>query len=742
MHPGLLKLFCFAAAVCAPLAAQPLAAQGVGADDQPRVERLRFRGVDAVSKKDLQASLVTQPTRCRSPAFKPFCWITDSGTFVEKRYLDRAELQRDELRIRVFYFRRGYRDARVASVVTPRGDGVEVVFEIREGLPTRTAALAVRQTESVLPERAIADVDLPRVGRPLELPELDTARIALRELLWERGYADAAVRDTVRVSDDGRSASVDILLEPGRRTTVDTVVIAGNERVSDRTIRRSLELKKGEVYRRGEVLEGQRRLYQSNLFRQALITVPPTDDTAKTIIVAVQEAPLRAFRVGVGFNTVDFVQTEGRFTRFNWLGGARRLELRAVLGNLLAPQLYDAGPFASAVPEGISGEVDDAYLRPTYQLAAEVTQPWFLSTRNSLGLGVFANRRSVPGIVIDRGYGANASFTRRLAEGVPLSATYRFEVTTVEAGGVYYCLNFGVCRPATIDALRAGQRLSPVGLGLLVDRADDPLFPTDGWTARLGTEHASAFTASDFRYNRVSGEMVRYLPLGPGVLAGRVRAGWVRPLDSTADATGVDAATDEGILHPRKRFYAGGARSVRGYGENQLGPRVLTVAPAALDSAGGVAACTAPDATAAGCNLQKVPNDAFTPRPLGGTRVVEGSVEFRFPVWGQLGGAVFVDGATVGEGGINPLARGKTAVTPGFGVRYRSPVGPIRVDLGIKPTLTEELPVVTQTTDAEGFNQIVPLPLTKQYNPVGEGDGILAQLANRLQLHLSIGEAF
>ena len=141
--------------------AVPLAAQSAEAE-RPRVEAVRFRGVSAVSRDDLQASIATQPTRCRSLAFKPFCWITDSGTFVEKHYLDRAELPRDEVRLRVFLFRHGYRQAEVTSAVEPRGDGVEVVLAIEEGPPTRTAALDVRQTVPVLPERAIAGVHLPR----------------------------------------------------------------------------------------------------------------------------------------------------------------------------------------------------------------------------------------------------------------------------------------------------------------------------------------------------------------------------------------------------------------------------------------------------------------------------------------------------------------------------------------------------------------------------------------------------
>src|SRR5690606_29390823 len=134
--------------------------------------------------------------------------------------------------------------------------------------------------------------------------------------------------------------------------------------------------------------------------------------------------PPREVELGVGFNTVEFAQLQAQFTRYNFLGGARRLDLRGAIGNLLAPQLHDRTIFGTAVPAGIS-EVEDVFLQPTWQLSADFQQPFFLNTRHSLGLGVFGRRRTVPGIVVDRGIGANASLTRRFAQGFTTSATYR-----------------------------------------------------------------------------------------------------------------------------------------------------------------------------------------------------------------------------------------------------------------------------------------------------------------------------
>src|SRR5205823_3786386 len=99
-----------------------------------------------------------------------------------------------------------------------------------------------------------------------------------------------------------------------------------------------------------------------------------------------------------------------------------------------------------------------------------------------------------------------------------------------------------------------------------------------GFIARIDLEHASGVTFSDYRYNRLFGEIsaythFRYPSRDPRsqVLAGHLRIGFVRALASAQ--TGIE------LLHPRKRFYAGGSHSVRGYDENQLGPRILTIPP-------------------------------------------------------------------------------------------------------------------------------------------------------------------
>jgi outer membrane protein insertion porin family/translocation and assembly module TamA len=333
----------------------------------------------------------------------------------------------------------------------------------------------------------------------------------------------------------------------------------------------------------------------------------------------------------------------------------------------------------------------------------------------------------------------------------PLTIGYRYELTQVDAGNIYFCVNYGVCQPATIGALRGRHAMSPISLQIFTDRTDDPLSPTNGYTARMQVEHASAFTLSEFRYNRISAEATRYISVGDNgsVLAGRVRLGWVRPLSSSVNALGQTGGDNDNILHPRKRFYAGGSQSVRGYGENQLGPRVLTVDPDTLLAhayvyltSGDSVPCSQSTIEDGACNPRNVLSEDFEPRPTGGTSLVEANIEYRFPIWKRLGGAVFVDGAYVGEGGAAQIFNGTGAITPGFGLRYQSPVGPIRIDLGIRPTLKEDLPVITETVAADGTRRLVRLLDAKTYDPLEGTGGGFRKVLRRLSLHLSIGQAF
>jgi outer membrane protein assembly factor BamA len=280
--------------------------------------------------------------------------------------------------------------------------------------------------------------------------------------------------------------------------------------------------------------------------------------------------------------------------------------------------------------------------------------------------------------------------------------------------------------------------MSPLALGVFADHTDEPLSPTSGFHARVDIEHASAVTLSDFRYNRLTAEYAHFFPIGERrVLAARVRGGWVRGLGSSGPALGLPGESD--LVHPRKRFYAGGSRSVRGLRESELGPRILSIGAATLRGEDGTG-CTDEQIADGSCDPNAVDSDQFAARPLGGERLLEATVEYRFPLFGELGGALFVDAGWLTGSSLSG-ASGQSAITPGAGVRYQSPIGPVRIDLGIRPRLVEELPVVTEIVSETGERRIIRLAAPKRFDPL-EGESGLRKLLARLTLHLSIGQAF
>ena len=418
----------------------------------------------------------------------------------DTRTLDHVELARDVVRIKVYYYRRGYRETEVDTVVSrakSHTNQVRVTFRVTEGKPVLVKSLAVEHPDSVLDKGTIKRAVLVRPGKPLNLIDIDTTHTRLRNALWDKGYADAEITDTIAVHDSARTADVTIKIDPRWVATVESVTVHGDSALTPEIAKKMVTLKPGNIYKREDVIESQQSLYNSNLYRRATIVLPPRGDSAKLIDINLTEARLHSVKLSAGFSTIDFIQTEGKFTNYNWLGDARRLDLHLTVSNLLAPALNGTGIFRDVLADnGLPGTAAHGYLDPNYQASIDVTQRWIGDPRNTAGFGLFSHRTSQPGMYIDKGYGATISFTRNVTARSPLSLIYRYELTEVDAGDVYFCVNYGVCELATIGLLRNRNALSPVALDFFMDRTDVTLNPTNGYTARADFEHASKYTLS------------------------------------------------------------------------------------------------------------------------------------------------------------------------------------------------------------------------------------------------------
>lgn len=718
------------------------------------VVQLRFEGARSFPPSELSSAIVTRQTRCPNLLYELVCW---AGPGREPAYLDPIALESDILRLRVYYHERGFRTASVRADTTAAGRGVRVVFRIDEGSPVRVSELDVQGA----PE-ALAGGPLPlRVGAPFDVVAYEAGRDSLLALLRNRGYAHAQVLLGYEITgDDPFSARVRYDVVPGQPARFGEIRVTGHKEASPELIRRMLTMSEGSVYDRSALLESQRNLYSLQIFRHAEVRadLDVEPGLAIPVIVQVAEGNMRRVRVGAGVSNVECANVEGRWASRNFLGHGRRLELRGQLGNLFMDRCQEVPLLSTAYTP---------YDRPTGLVSAEFTQPWFFGSRNSLGVGLFAERRSVPEVFVRTATGGHLSVGRSFGRSTGLTLAYRPEWTRLGAtGDLFFCVNFVACTFEDVRILSEPHWLAPVTLTFSADRTDAPFTPSRGYVVRGDVEHAGRHTGSDFGYTRLIGEGSTYVgEVGDVILATRLRGGIVWPHEGSAGSSSIR-------VNPQKRFFAGGPNSVRGFDQYRLGPTILGIdavpwlVTGADGANGGVegAGCSVAAVNDGSCDVSALSQGLFLRRPVGGEVLLEGNVELRFPLpfpSENLRGAAFVDAGQVWLTSRDVSLR-DVALTPGVGLRYYSPVGPIRVDAGFDTQGVQQLRVLTTRVeecllDGNGDCRVVEGSSRQTLRNTGDivmldqpiafgGDlrdiDSWGDVFRRFRLHFSIGQAF
>ncbi len=718
----------------------PLAAQ-LG---RPEVAAVRFEGNRIAPSDSLSRAIVTRATECRTIWFEPFC-LAGADFALRRGYLPTREFQLDQIRLERWYFIRGYREAVIdtATSLSPHGKAT-VTFQVDEGRPVLVDSIEFTGVEDFDPGLVQG---LPiRQGQPFNSLLVDAARDTLARRLANRGYAHAEVLLSSFIPRDSYEARLTYDVAAGPHSRYGLVTIVGNQSLSQSTVLRTLQFREGDPYRFDQLQEAQTRLFGLEILRSATISpdyrnVP---DSIVPVTVQLREGDPHRIRAGAGWSSDECLNVESRWVSTNFQGGGRRMQVRGRVSNVLTRDLY--GLFCDP------GTHDDRFFKPNWLVSLDFAQPWIFSTRNSFQASLFTERQSVPDAFVRRAVGLQLGLTRNIGPRTPLTASYQPERSSLDAAEALVCSTFLVCTEEDIATLQSAQWLAPVGLTLTRSTTDNLLNPSRGYQLLIGLEHAEAATGSDFSYSRVVTEGSRYARLTPGsILAARLRLGWVGAggFEGLAgDATSVD------IVPPQKRFYAGGANSVRGFAQGRLGPRVLQADVKDLVAPGaGTPACTPEEVVALTCDASSVNEGAFTPTPTGGTRVIEGNLEVRIPLGGRLEAATFADFGQVWDVG-QAVSVGDLQVTPGLGVRYMSPIGPLRLDLAYRFRGGEELRVVTdEIRPFQEGDDIRDAVVVGDQTWVKTGslailgprvlfDASRAWSLRRLQLHLSIGQAF
>lgn len=542
-------------------------------------------------------------------------------------YFDRELFQTDLGRLRAFYEDRGYPHARISIgeiAFTDARDAVRIRIEIDEGQPLIVDRIDVTGVEQLDPAIQEALQSLPlKVGEPLDRARLSESVERAAYGLRDRGYPFARVEASELVDDTANRAVVTLAAAPGVRSTFGEIAFVGNTSVSDSLIGRSLAFRPGRLYRESRVLESQRRLAALELFDFAHVTARPEDTPA---------AP----------GVVPMVVTVAE-------GPPTRLALGVGYGT-------EDGPRGSAEwrHNNFLGDARQFHAEAKYSVRSrgagiDLVEPYFLMSRLSLGLDAGAWLTTEP-IYRSRSFGGRTVLTYRLLRP---QGTRRNNVGYVFRIGYANETQRHTIEPEALEDLSLFDELIALGLDPVtgsgsgrsasvafdVERTlvDAPLDPQRGHSVSLHVEHAAPWLGGTYDYDEIVAEGRLYIPLGARrVLAMRARGGALR------------AGTAADIPFSA-RYFLGGSQSLRGWGRYQVAP---------LSIAG---------------------------QPIGGETMVELSAEARQMFTERIGAALFVDAGNAWRSGASSEER-TLRVAVGPGLRYRSPFGVVRADLGIQLT--------------------------------------------------------
>jgi outer membrane protein assembly complex protein YaeT len=566
----------------------------------------------------------------------------------------------DVARLQGYYRQRGFSAVKVSSQVEQRTPAagstlIHVRLTIAEGVRSLIDSVSL-QGNTALSSEVLRSVVTSAPGQPYFEPQItaDADRIALQFL--NRGYQAVAVRPVPKGLGDGSKVELTFVISEGPQTLIDHVLVVGNQRTSRETILREVQLKSGQPLSQEQEDETRTRLTSLGLFRRVDISYLqlPGEQSRRDVVITVDEAPVTTIGYGGGFEggkrLVRSTETSDAVEEFQIAPrGFFEVSRRNLFGKDRSLNLFTSVSFRSKsvsrqpVPPG-QPAADDGYgfneyiARVTYGERRVLGSDADITVSAGVEQGVRSsfdfNRR-----------GATASLARRLSRTWAISGRYGLDHTKL------LNIKADFAAQPEVDRLFPQVRLSSVSSSVIRDTRDDLVDPTTGSLLGSDTELAARALGSEVGYIKTFFQAFTFYPLGgtnSTVLALAARLGLANGFSRQVEQDGVIIVVDD--IPASERFYAGGDTTVRGFVYERLGT------PETIDESGF---------------------------PRGGHGVVVLNAELRIPVRGGLGGVVFLDGGNVFQK-ARDIRLGELRGSAGFGLRYRSPLGPIRVDLGFK----------------------------------------------------------
>ena len=597
-----------------------------------KVDRIIFRGNQHVSSGDLAASIPIHKAR-----------IVSRGSYSDKL------LQTSVSNVEVVYRDRGYEQVAVTAKSVDRGSKIDVVFDITEGDETRVDTVEVTGNKSI-PQLQLAGSQgfQLRPGSPFSPGKLATDRNRIAATYLDRGYLNSEVKAAVkRHGEEKYIVDVSYNVTENQLVRINRVVYLGPKHTRMSLLTKTASLESEQPLSQQKLLQSQSHLYDLQIFDWASVgpRKPITEQSDEEALVKVHEAKRTDIAYGFGFE-------------ISRRGGNSPAGTVAVpglppvdLGNhtVESSQELFIGPRGSIdiTRRNMRGQAETVNIsllgsQLDQRALASYTIPSVHRTRWNALTSISFERTS-----------ENPLYTAQLEE-----ASFQLEKVLHKQTNtrlqVRYTYNHTTLSDLLVPELVLPQdqnvRLSTVSGSLIRDTRDHPLDAHRGTftTVNLGITPIAFGSSANFA--RLFGQYSFYRPLHGVVWANSFRLGLAKAfLDS--------------FVPTSQLFFAGGQTTLRGFPVDQAGPQRIVPFCDVLTGDTGCVPVTV---------------------PTGGRQLFIFNSELRFPlkIVSALGGVVFYDGGNVYAAiNFNDFVNNYSN-TVGFGLRYATPIGPIRFDIG------------------------------------------------------------
>jgi outer membrane protein insertion porin family len=588
------------------------------------------------------------------------------------------------------YHANGFQQVKITSTVVDDYDGHEndlgLTISVDEGPQTLVGAFHMEGNQA-FPESQLANFINTAAGQPFSEFNISQDRDNLLNYYFNHGFPRASFEAAAKpMPGETNRMDVTFKIHEGEQVFVDQVFVSGLNFTKPFIVQRELQVKSGDPLSQIDMLQTQQRLYDLSIFSQVGTAVqnPNGNEPEKNVLVDVEEAKRYTFNYGVGLefqtgqpSAVGTNQAKGQtgvsprvsldITRLNFRGRDHTITFKADVGSL-----QQRGLISYTAPRWFN------------------SQNWKLSLTafydNTLDVTTFTSQR------------LEGSVQAEQTVSKATTMDYRFTYRRVKASDINIS-------PAEIPLLSLPVRVGEPGFSYIRNKRDNNLESTKGSYTTVDAGVASSYFGSEADFSSILTQNSTYHAFGKNrptdkkfVFARSLRIGVESTFGNTLIVPPGQACPNQEttctIIPLAERFFTGGGNSHRGFGLNQAGPR-----------------------------------DPTTGFPVGGSALFVNNVEMRFPpptlpfFDDNLSFAVFEDAGNIftnGRSMLDNLLRwhqkdpqlclqqstasqcdySYVSHAVGVGVRYKTPIGPVRFDFGynLNPTAFPSLQTVTGQT--------------------------------------------